>query len=145
MACSPDGISAVDLEIVPGGPTSQIDVNVMPSNHPWNMQATEGQFVLAAVKIKTSVAYTSVERAAGRASLDLNICKIGHARFREYVPDAHIGQLLHQLLVLKFIRLYEGASFSPDRLHSRPEGARYLLTLVTACSDRDTHTLSNFS
>jgi hypothetical protein len=43
------------------------------------------------------------------------------------------------------IRLYEGASFSPDRLHSRPEAARYLLTLVTACSDRDTHTLSKFS
>ena len=36
-------------------------------------------------------------------------------------------------------------AFSPDRLHNRPEAARYLLTLVTACSDRDTHTLSNFS
>jgi hypothetical protein len=43
------------------------------------------------------------------------------------------------------IRLYEGASFSPDRLHNRPEAARYLLTLVTACSDRDAHTLSKFS
>jgi hypothetical protein len=43
------------------------------------------------------------------------------------------------------IRLLEGASFSPDRLHNRPEAARYLLTLVTACSDRDTHTLSKFS
>jgi hypothetical protein len=47
--------------------------------------------------------------------------------------------------VISFIRLYEGASFSPDRLHNRPEAARYLLTLVTACSDRDTHTLSKFS
>ena len=36
-------------------------------------------------------------------------------------------------------------AFSPDRLHNRPEAARYLLTLATACSDRDTHTLSNFS
>ena len=36
-------------------------------------------------------------------------------------------------------------AFSPDRLHNRPEAARYLLTLVTACSDRETHTLSNFS
>jgi hypothetical protein len=43
------------------------------------------------------------------------------------------------------IRLYEGASFSPERLHNRPEAARYLLTLVTTCSDRDTHTLSKFS
>jgi hypothetical protein len=41
--------------------------------------------------------------------------------------------------------LFEGASFSPDRLHNRPEAARYLLTLVTACSDQDTHTLSKFS
>jgi hypothetical protein len=40
-------------------------------------------------------------------------------------------------------RLFEGASFSSDRLHNRPEAARYLLTLVTACSDRDT--LSKFS
>jgi hypothetical protein len=43
------------------------------------------------------------------------------------------------------IRLYEGASFSPDRHHNRPEAARYLLIFVTACSDRDTHTLSKFS
>jgi hypothetical protein len=48
-------------------------------------------------------------------------------------------------MVMDIIRLYEGASFSPDRLHNRPEAARYLLTLVTACSDRDTHTLSKFS
>jgi hypothetical protein len=36
-------------------------------------------------------------------------------------------------------------AFSPDRLHNRPEAARYLLNLVTACSDRDTHKLSKFS
>jgi hypothetical protein len=35
--------------------------------------------------------------------------------------------------------------FSPDRLHNRPEAARYLLNLVTASSDRDKHTLSKFS
>jgi hypothetical protein len=38
-------------------------------------------------------------------------------------------------------RLFEGASFYPDRLHNRPEAARFLLTLVTACSDRDIHTI----
>jgi hypothetical protein len=48
-------------------------------------------------------------------------------------------------VVVRIIRLYEGASFSPDRLHNRPEAARYFLTLVTACSDRYTHTLSKFS
>jgi hypothetical protein len=100
MACSPDLIAVVDLEMLHGGPTSQIDVNAMPSKHPWNIQATEGQCLLAAVEIKTSVASTSLERAAGRTSLDVNICKIGDARFLEYVPDAHIGQLLHKLLVL---------------------------------------------
>jgi hypothetical protein len=42
-------------------------------------------------------------------------------------------------------RLFDGPSFSPDRFHNRPEADRYLLTLVTACSDRDTHTLSKFS
>jgi hypothetical protein len=47
--------------------------------------------------------------------------------------------------IRQIIRLYEGASFSPVRLHNRPEAARYLLTLVTARSDRDTHTLSKFS
>jgi hypothetical protein len=45
----------------------------------------------------------------------------------------------------RFKWLYEGDSFSPDRLHNRPEAARYLSTLVTACSDRDTHTLSKLS
>jgi hypothetical protein len=43
--------------------------------------------------------------------------------------------------MVQYIILFEGASFSPDRLHNRPEAARYLLTLVTACSDRDTHTI----
>jgi hypothetical protein len=62
------------------------------------------------------------------------------AYIEKYGQDA-----MSKLLELASIRLYEGASFSPDRLHNRPEAARYLLTLVTAYSDRDTHTLSKFS
>jgi hypothetical protein len=53
----------------------------------------------APVKIKTIVASASLERAVGRASVDLNSNNIGDARFREYLPDAHFVQLLHQLLV----------------------------------------------
>jgi gag-polypeptide of LTR copia-type len=58
--------------------------------------------------------------------------------------DAKVPQPLAVIMFLS-IRLYEGASFSPDRLHNRPEAARYILTLVTPCSDRNTHTLSKFS
>jgi hypothetical protein len=63
----------------------------------------------------------------------------------------HVNEALKLLakaglsLKLITIRLFEGASFSPYRLHNRPEAARYVLTFVTACSDRDTHTLSKFS
>jgi hypothetical protein len=32
--------------------------------------------------------------------------------------------------------LFDRAGFSPDLLHNRPEAARYLLTLVTDCSDQ---------
>jgi hypothetical protein len=53
-------------------------------------------------------------------------------RFRQFISEMGI-------------RLFELASFSPDRLHNRPEAARYLLTFVTACSYRDTHALSKFS
>jgi hypothetical protein len=60
-------------------------------------------------------------------------------------PPSNVISSHHFFSIKKTIRLYEGASFSPDRLHDRPEAARYLLTLVTACSDRDTHTLSKFS
>jgi hypothetical protein len=57
-----------------------------------------------------------------------------------FAPSSRYGQTG---FILK--RLFERASFSPDRLHNRPEAARYLLTFVTTCSDRDTHMLSKFS
>jgi hypothetical protein len=66
-------------------------------------------------------------------------------RIEPRIRDVHISLQPDQNLHVPLIRLYEGASFSPDRLHNRPEAARYLLTLLTACSDRDTHTLSKFS
>jgi hypothetical protein len=62
-----------------------------------------------------------------------------------YTDGAYSVSTAAELQPQLLIRLYEGASFSPDRLHNRPEAARYLLTLVTACSDRNTHTLSKFS
>jgi hypothetical protein len=67
--------------------------------------------------------------------------QIGPRKMGQSIPSESRMAPVHAL----DIRLYEGASFSPDRLHNRPEAARYLLTLVTACSDRDTHTLSKFS
>jgi hypothetical protein len=66
-------------------------------------------------------------------------------KFRTIIRVGMVGGRYAMFAQVKIIRLYERASFSPDRLHNRPESARYLLTLVTACSDRDTHTLSKFS
>jgi Integrase zinc binding domain len=56
----------------------------------------------------------------------------------EFLFDLHLTSCGKSVVA---IRLYEGASFSPDRLHNRPEATLYLLTLVTACSDRATHTI----
>jgi hypothetical protein len=35
-----------------------------------------------------------------RRSVDVLACTVGHFRFREYVPTEHIGQIIHQILVL---------------------------------------------
>jgi hypothetical protein len=64
---------------------------------------------------------------------------------RDYTRPHRATSLYTRLWSSHTKRLYEGASFSPDRLQNRPEAARYLFTLVTACTDRDTHTLSKFS
>jgi hypothetical protein len=59
-------------------------------------------------------------------------------------PDGDFGRSRSRS-IFDYRRLFEGASFSPDRLHNRPYAARCLLTLVTACSDRDKYTLSKLS
>jgi hypothetical protein len=53
------------------------------------------------VEIKTSVAASSFERSVQLASIDVKICRVGDESFRRMVPEEHVGQLQHQMLVLK--------------------------------------------
>ncbi|PXF43989.1 hypothetical protein BWQ96_06222 [Gracilariopsis chorda] len=52
------------------------------------------------VEIKTNVAQSSLDRALGLATADLVTCEVGDQSFRRYIPAEHIGQILHQMLVL---------------------------------------------
>lgn len=51
------------------------------------------------VEIKTSVAESSLDRAVGRATLDVMTCWDGDSTFREYILMEHMGQILHQMMV----------------------------------------------
>jgi hypothetical protein len=89
-----------------------------------------------------AMAATAEMRVKLRFFLDSNVANVAVLEASNFSREAGLVTTARQVLA---IMLYEGASFSPDRLHNRPEAARYLLTLVTARSDRDTHTLSKFS
>jgi hypothetical protein len=91
MACSPDGIALINVgELgVVGDVSSSVTGNAFPA-----------RYELASVDIKTSVAGSSLDRALGRATVDVLTCTVGDATFREHVPTEHMGQILHQMLVL---------------------------------------------
>jgi hypothetical protein len=89
MACSSDGIALInvsDLGVV--GDVSSTG-NALPA-----------RYEIASIEIKTSVARSSLDRELGRATVDVLTCTVGDATFRELVPTEHMGQIIHQMLVL---------------------------------------------
>jgi hypothetical protein len=107
MACSPDGIAVLKLdELSPRyGPNFEPSAATML---PWRagesssvFQGACGRLVLASVEIKTSVSSSSLQRSTAAASIDVTLCEIGDSRFKELVPESHVGQVLHQMIVLK--------------------------------------------
>lgn len=83
LACSPDGVALIDTKELGFDDGDEATVHMISS-----------------VEIETSVAQSSLDRALGRATVDIITCTVGDATFREYVPEEHTGQLLHQMLVL---------------------------------------------
>ena len=84
LACSPDGVALIDVEDL------CFDSG---SSSPPNLS-------LASVEIKTSVSRASMDRALALATVDTVTCTVGDQGFREYIPECHMGQILHQLVVL---------------------------------------------
>ena len=81
LACSPDSIALIDT---------------------WELGLEDSaeQLSLASVEIETSVSRSSMDRALSRARADVVTCTVGDAAFREYIPECHMGQILHQMVVL---------------------------------------------
>lgn len=94
LACSPDGLAQIKVPL--DGTSNQIEA-----------QSTAGEdqpelheiILLATVEIKTSVAESSVQLITSNATATAVHCTVGDENFRKYIPEGHIDQLLHQLLV----------------------------------------------
>jgi hypothetical protein len=108
MACSSHGIAVIDLDKISTYDfMPNLETQILP---PWadtfqfdTLAGLAGRCVLASVEIKTSVAASSLERSVQLASIDVKACQVGDEFFRRLVPEEHVGQLLHQMLVLKIV------------------------------------------
>lgn len=84
LACSPDCVALIDLSVLG---MARDDVQ-------------GGQLAIASVEIKTSITQSSLDRALSHATAEVVRCSVGDATFRQYVPIEHMGQALHQMVVL---------------------------------------------
>lgn len=64
------------------------------------IQTQDFEEVTATVEIKTSVSDDSTLRALAVSAASIVYCHVGDAIFHRHVPIDHVGQLLHQLVVL---------------------------------------------
>jgi len=92
LACSPDGIALLNKSSFP-------DWNVDVEGA---VETGEDSYVLATVEIKTRVAATSLGESSALSTSELILCDVGDDKFRKYIPREHMGQLMHQLVVLGF-------------------------------------------
>jgi hypothetical protein len=81
IACSPDGIEIIDLRALG--------------------IANESNVVIAAVEIKTSISRKTIDSQLEGMVCDVISCAVGDTAFKIFVPEGHIGQHLHQMLVLR--------------------------------------------
>lgn len=91
LACSPDAVAFLTL-------SKLASVVVEPENV---LVVGAERFIIAVVEIKTKVASTTLGEVMILATPDLVYCELGDDDFRKYVPKAHMGQVLHQAVVLK--------------------------------------------
>ena len=88
LACSPDGVALLDVSLLSFDLDSSGD-----EPHPNTLS-------LASIEIKTSVSRSSLDRALQRATMDIICCTLGDAVSLEHVPEEHVGQVLHQMVVM---------------------------------------------
>jgi hypothetical protein len=81
IACSPDGIAIIDIRAL--------------------AIAKESNVVIATVEIKTSISRTNIDSQLSGMVCDIISCAVGDTAFKTFVPEGHIGQILHQMLVLR--------------------------------------------
>lgn len=62
--------------------------------------------LLATIEIKMCVAASSLDASIKISSSNLILCDLGDKKSRKYLPKEHIGQLLHQIVVLGGCALY---------------------------------------
>jgi hypothetical protein len=93
IASSPDGVSLIDA------------AGLEFSGYSGDEEA------LASVEVKTSVAASSLSGAVSNAAADIIKCDLGDATFRQYVPEAHMAQVIQQMIVLSTLfAVYVSAS-----------------------------------
>jgi hypothetical protein len=116
MYCSSDGIAVIDLDKIPTynrlpNPETQVLRPWADTALFYTLGGLAGRCVLSSVEINTSVAASSLERSVQLATIDVKVCRVGDESFRRLVPEKHVGQLLHQIMVLKINHvLYVSAS-----------------------------------
>ena len=89
LACSPDGVGIIDM--------NKLNFNQANAQE---YPVDECGEKFSCLEIKTSVADSSLHKSIVRASVDVMKCTVGDTNFLAYIPQGHIGQLLHQMLVL---------------------------------------------
>lgn len=90
LACSADGIALLDVDSFQSGSFDDdyyfyLEVKLV---------------VPASVEIKTKVQPRSLGLALCHVSSELICCVIGDEEFQKYIPNEHIGHIIHQLLVM---------------------------------------------
>ena len=85
MACSPDGVAIIEI--------SKLSI-VGPTFTP------DSDEVIGSIKIKTSIAEPTLDRALCRATLNTISCTVGDDESKRHVPKEHIGQIIQQMIVL---------------------------------------------
>lgn len=80
------------------------------------------------IEIKTSIARDSLERALCQATVDTALHVVAEPSFLGYDPDKHIGQVVHQMLIL-----------SVNYLTMCPPPKRECCTLLWFILRRQTH------
>ena len=129
-----------------------IDTNVLDLS---DSIITGGELSIASVESKTNGSQLSLSRALNLATADVVTCCVGDAQFPPYVPNEHVGQAIHQMVVLSvnyviYISAAEVGTMYKCIVYGSPDtvGKCYMaltdvvLATVSGAYDQDLHVYS---